>query len=148
MSTRFQELVSTHQALTEAAALLRKAAAEPKTEPVPHTASAAAAVKGLDMDQVRETLEDLAAQGLTRKASVDAAVQEIADDPNAVCRYIRNMGMIALKAHKAAAEKPDVAEAPGALVGKTASSPSRKRFDIEALFEQEAVKIEARAARR
>ncbi len=134
-------LMAVRDLCLNSARMLRRAAAE---------ASPREKETQLDFERLKNTLEDLAEANLVKKASIEPAMEKIAADPTLLCDVIRNIGMMALEARQAAADKTLAAsaEAPGTLVGKKASVVDRKSRPLSEMFAEASRAIEAKVGDR
>ena len=103
--------------------LRRTAAAASGDEPGGGKEGEKTVAPALDMGQVRETFDELAAQGLAKKADIEKVLKQVEENPTSLCDVVRNMGAITKKA-MSDRTVTDTEEAPGTLVKKKASSGS------------------------
>lgn len=141
----FAILTETEEALRNGARLLRAAAAG-ATALVGKTAEAEKAA--ISHELLHEALEDLAEQGLFKKADIEPAMARVAEKPDTVVDIVRNIGGMALTARKAAAEAR-AAEPVGTLVGKKATAaPARKTADMADMWDEAQRKVQDKINRR
>jgi len=134
--------MKTREVLLQGASVLRSAAAAAG----PGEAAGgtpATTTPQLDMEQVRETFDELQAQGLAKKADIEVVMKRVEEDPTALLTIVRNIGAIAKKAMSDKAVT-DTEEAPGTLVKKKASSGSSGGMN----FSESERKIEHRVSSR
>lgn len=124
------QLEEAHTALTQASALLRQVGSVRKTA----SAEAAAQTPKVDRERLVDVLEDFAALGLAKTAEIEAKADSVVQDPNEL------VGMLHMMAgHLAAADA--VAEAPGTLVKKKASSSGSKVNRIDEVVAEQRAKL-------